>query len=69
MKQRKFAALGKTPLDLASITLETNWEFRQGVKMQFNILRESLSPIGVMSDAYVGGKFIDGDKVITIKGN
>ena len=69
MKQRKFAALGKTPLDLASITLETNWEFRQGIKMQYNIIRESLTPIGVMTDAHVGGKFIDGDKVITIKGN
>ena len=68
MKQRKFAALGKTPLDLASMTFETNWEFRQGIKMQFNVIRESVSQIGVMSDARVDGEFIDGDQVIVIKG-
>ena len=68
LSQVKFAAMGKTPLDLASLTLETNWEFRQGIKMQFNVLREDLAPVGIMDDAIVGGKFIDGDKVITIKG-
>lgn len=68
MKQRKFAALGKTPLDLASMTFETNWEFRQGIKMQFNVIRESVSQIGVMSDARVDGEFIDGNQVIVIKG-
>lgn len=68
LKQTGFAALGKTTLDLSSVTLETNWEIRQGVKMQFNILREDISPIDVMTGASVGGKFIDGDQVITIKG-
>lgn len=68
LKQMGFAALGKTTLDLASITLETNWEPRQAVKMQFNIIREDLSPIGTMSNAHVDGKFIDGNNVITIKG-
>lgn len=68
LKQKKFAALGKTTLDLASVTLETNWEIRQGVRMQFNILREDISTIGIMDDANVEGKFIDGDQVITTKG-
>lgn len=68
LKQKGFAALGKTTLDLSSVTLETNWEVRQGVKMQFNIIREDISPIDIMTGASVGGKFIDGDKVITIKG-
>jgi hypothetical protein len=68
MRSKGFAALGKTTLDLSSITLETNWEFRQGIKMQFNIIRESVSDIGIMDNASVGGKFIDGDQVITIKG-
>jgi len=36
--------------------------------MQFNVLREDLAPVGIMDNAIVGGKFIDGDKVITIKG-
>lgn len=68
MKQRKFAALGKRGLDLASTVLETNWEFRQGLVAQFNVLREDLSQIGIMSDAIVDGKFIDGDQVINIQG-
>ena len=68
MRARGFAAMGKTTLDLSSITLETNWEFRQGIKMQFNIIRESYSDIGIMDNASVGGKFIDGNQVVTIKG-
>lgn len=68
MKQRGFAALGKQALNLASVTLETNWEVRQGLIAQFNVLRESITPVGTMSNASVGGKFIDGDQVITIKG-
>lgn len=68
MKQRGFAALGKQALNLASVTLETNWEVRQGLIAQFNVLRESITPIGIMDNASVGGKFIEGDKVITIKG-
>ncbi|HEI0612408.1 TPA: hypothetical protein SIF59_004291 [Escherichia coli] len=68
-KSVKFAAMGKEALNLATIQLETNWEVRRGVKVQFNVLREQISPIGIMSNAYVGGTFHDGDKVITIKGN
>lgn len=67
LKQEKFAALGKEPLNLATIQMETNWEVRQAVKMQFNIIREDLSPIGVMSNAYVGGNFYDGNTLITTK--
>lgn len=68
LKKEKFAAMDKKPLNLASLTLETNWEFRQAVQMQFNVLREELSPIGVMSGAVVGGVFIDGDQVIQVEG-
>lgn len=68
-RKEKFAALGKEALNLASLTLETNWEPRQAVKMQFNILREDLSPIGTMSDAYVDGTFYDGNSVIHTKGH
>ena len=60
--------MDKKPLNLASLVLETNWEFRQAVQMQFNVLREELSPIGVMSGAVVGGVFIDGDQVIQVEG-
>lgn len=66
-KKNNFAALGKEALNLSSITLETNWEFRQGIKMQFNVLREQLSPVGTMSYAHVGGKFIDGNQVINVQ--
>lgn len=66
LKSVGFAALGKTTLDLASVKLETNWEVRQGIKMQFNIIRQDFSPIGTMSDANVGGIFYDGNTVIHI---
>lgn len=66
LRKNKFAALGKEALNLQSLTLETNWEVRQGIKMQFNVLREQISSIDNMSYAYVGGKFYDGDNVITI---
>lgn len=68
LREHKFAAMGKEALNLATIQLETNWEVRKGVKMQFNVMREQLSQIGIMSNAYVGGKFYDGNEVITIKG-
>ncbi|WJN63760.1 putative tail completion protein [Erwinia phage Fougasse] len=68
MREHGFAALGKEALNLATVQLETNWEPRNGVKMQFNVLREQVSPIGSMANAVVGGKFIDGDQVIEIKG-
>lgn len=68
MRQRGFAALGKQALNLASIVLETNWEYRQGLVAQFNVIRKTLSPIGTMDDASVGGKFIEGDIVTVIKG-
>lgn len=68
LKKFKFAAMGKTTLDLASLTLETNWEARHAVKMQFNVLREDVMELGTMSDARIDGKFIDGDKVITKQG-
>lgn len=68
MKQRGFAALGKEAINLASIVLETNWEFRQGIVAQFNVIREDYSEIGIMDNAIVGGKFIDGNQVVVIKG-
>jgi hypothetical protein len=68
LRKHGFAALGKEPLNLATVQLETNWEVRKGVKMQFNVLREQISDIGIMSDAVVDGKFIDGDQVVLIKG-
>lgn len=63
-----FAALAKTPLDLASVVLETNWEFRQAIKMQFNVLREDWHEIDEMVFAHVNGEFHDAGEVITIKG-
>lgn len=69
LRELKFAALGKTTLNLATVQMETNWEVRKAVKMEFNVLREQISPIGIMSDAYVGGEFYDGNTAITIKGN
>lgn len=68
MKQRKLAALGKQAINLASTVLETNWEYRQGISAQFNVLRMELTPIGAMDGASVGGKFIEGDLVTIIKG-
>ena len=68
MKQRGLCALAKQALNLASLTLETNWEFRQGIVAQFNVLRIDQTPIGIMDDASVGGKFIEGDIVTEIKG-
>lgn len=68
MKQRGLCALAKQALNLASLTLETNWEFRQGIVAQFNVLRIDQTPIGIMDDASVGGKFIEGDIVTVIKG-
>ena len=68
MKQRGLCALAKQALNLASLTLETNWEFRQGIVAQFNILRIDQTPIGIMDDASVAGKFIEGDIVTEIKG-
>lgn len=68
LRKHGFAALGKEPLNLATVQLETNWEVRKGVKMQFNVLREQISDIGIMSDAVVDGKFIDGNQVVLIKG-
>lgn len=69
MKANGFAVMGKQPLSLATIQMETNWESRAGVKIQFNVLRETSSPIGTMSNASVGGKFYDGNSVVTIKVN
>lgn len=68
MRQRGLCALAKQALNLASVTLETNWEFRQGIVAQFNVLRIDQTPIGIMDDASVGGKFIEGDIVTEIKG-
>lgn len=68
MKQRGLCALAKQALNLASLTLETNWEFRQGIVAQFNVLRIDQTPIGIMDDASVGGKFIEGDIITVIKG-
>lgn len=66
MKQKKFCVLGKQALSLATIQMETNWEPRQGIQIQINVLRETLSDIGTMSNANVGGKFYDGNTVVTI---
>lgn len=68
LRKHKFCAMGKEALSLASIAMETNWEVRHGVRMQFNVLREQISDIGTMQFANVGGEFIDGDKIITVKG-
>lgn len=69
LRQVGFAAMGKQSLNLASLTLETNWEVRHGIVVQYNVLREQTSPVDTMSDAYVEGKFYDGNNVINIKGN
>lgn len=69
MKAKNFAVMGKQPLSLATIQMETNWEARAGIKIQFNVKRTTKSPIGTMSNAFVGGEFYDGNTVVTIKGN
>lgn len=69
LAEHKFAAMAKEQLNLATTQFETNWEVRKAVRMQFNVLREQLSKTGgLMEDAYVDGKFIDGDQVILTKG-
>lgn len=70
MKSKKFAALGKQALTLASIQLETNWEVRQGISVQVNVLREQMVSVGTMSNANIGSEFYDGNSIITstIKG-
>lgn len=68
LREVGFATMGKQPLDLATVALETNWEVRQAVKIQFNVMRQDFSPVGVMSGANVAGKFIDGDNVVEIQG-
>lgn len=59
LKQVGFAAMGKEALDLATVQLETNWEVRKGVKMQFNVLREQISDIDIMTGANVSGVIVD----------
>jgi len=66
LREHKFAALGKEPLDLATTQFETNWEVRKAVKMQFNVLREQTSAIGIMSGAKVSGEFYDGNSSIKL---
>lgn len=68
LRQHKFAAMAKTTLDLATTQFETNWEVRKAVKMQFNVVREQLSEIGIMDNAIVGGEFHEGEIVTVIKG-
>lgn len=68
LREVKFAAMGKEALNLATVQMETNWEVRKGVKMQFNVMREQITQVGTMSDASVGGKFYDGNTVVTIEG-
>lgn len=67
LKKKGFATLDKKPLNLASLTLETNWEFREGIQIKFNVLREDVMNIGTMSNAHVGGIFYDGNEPIIIK--
>lgn len=67
-KKLKIAPMAKTTLDLATLQLETNWEVRKAVKMQFNVLREQSTPIGIMTDAIVSGQVHDDGKVINTKG-
>jgi len=66
MKANGFAVMGKQPLSLATIQMETNWESRAGIKIQFNVKRVTKSPFGTMSNAVVGGKFYDGNSVVEI---
>lgn len=68
LRQHKFAAMAKTTLDLATTQFETNWEVRKAVKMQFNVVREQISEIGIMNNAIVGGEFHEGEIVTVIKG-
>lgn len=63
-----FGFMTKSPLDLANINLETNWEIRRAVRVTFNVLRGLTQTVGTMSFANVDGKFIDGDKTLIIKG-
>lgn len=58
LKEHGFAALGKEALDLATTQFETNWEIRKAVTMEFNVLREQHSPIGLMTDAVIDSTFI-----------
>lgn len=67
LKKWKFAALGKETLNLASLVLETNWEVRKAVRMQFNCIREEVSKIDSMDGAKVFGTFYDGKRVISVK--
>lgn len=58
MREHGFAAMGKTSLDLATTQLETNWEIRKAVVMEFNVIREQRSTIGIMTDAIIGSRVI-----------
>lgn len=60
-KKHKMFPLGKEPLRLASLTLETNWEVRKGIRIQFNVMRTQTSTVGTMSGADINGEFYDGN--------
>lgn len=65
-EKNRIAVLDKKALELASVVLETNWEFRQALRMSVNVLRIDDAPVGIMDNANVGGIFVDGETTIKV---
>ncbi|MBG6242986.1 MAG: hypothetical protein EKE20_14710 [Candidatus Symbiopectobacterium sp. Dall1.0] len=63
MAKHKFAALNKYPTELKNISLETNWEIRTGITVEFNVIRKDISKVDEMTNAKVSGIFVDDNKI------
>lgn len=67
MKELGLFFMEKTPLSLHSLPYETHWEFRQGIRVKLNILREHIGESNRMYNAFVKGKYIETPNVIDME--
>ena len=60
-----YAVMTCNPIDVETLTLETNWEVRSGLWLELNVLRTQEIEVDHISGLAITGEFSEGDKTIT----
>ena len=66
MRQLKMVLISKGPILVKTLTLESQWEVRTAIRLDFNVIRNQVTRIPRIIKAHINGEFQEGDISIPI---
>lgn len=66
MRQLKMVLISKGPILVKTLTLESQWEVRTAIRLDFNVIRNQTTRIPRIVKAHIHGEFQEGNTVAPI---